>query len=273
MLTTIIFSKDRPLQLDLCLKSVNVNWINNNIIVLYKASVEYEDAYNKLKEENKFIIFVKQESNFADGLKQCLLYCHNNLYIGFLTDDNIVYKKCLTTEKDLEGLFNYENLCCLSMRMGVNITSRDGYRVPLPQFTKLFKNYIIWNRMSCLAQSYWNYPLSLDGHIFKKETIAWVIDQIIYDCSGPNKLEQLMQRFFFEVPAICACEMTSCVVNSPNNRVQDQFENWHGKNYSYHQKDLLDLYLSGKRISLNDICFSNISCPHQEIDILEGLNV
>lgn len=38
MLTTIIFSKDRPLQLDLCLQSAYKNWINKDIIVIFKAS-------------------------------------------------------------------------------------------------------------------------------------------------------------------------------------------------------------------------------------------
>lgn len=272
MLTTIIFSKDRPLQLDLCLQSVSKNWINEDIIVVFKDSSEkYLTAYEKLKTEHPKIIFVRQSCGFGDALKIAMSYCCNSRYIAFLTDDNIVYKKCNNNIEEIHSIMSIPDICCISMRMGLNITKRDNHNVPLPIFSKI-GNYAVWNRTNYLAQSYWNYPLSLDGHIFRKETIYWIIDEIIYSSSGPNKLEQLMQRFFFEIPSFCACEMTSCVVNSPNNRVQDHFQNWHGQTYGYHQDNLLEIYENGDRIKFENILFTGIDCPHKEVDILQGLD-
>ena len=62
MLTSIVFSKDRPLQLDLCLKSIKQNLFDdNNIVVLYKTSTDlYESHYAKIKEEHDDVEFVKQ---------------------------------------------------------------------------------------------------------------------------------------------------------------------------------------------------------------------
>ena len=61
------------------------------------------------------------------------------------------------------------------------------------------------------------------------------------------------------------------VENTPNNRVQDTHENRSGDEYDYTAQFLLSKYLSGQRIELESLDFSDIRCPHTEIDILKGL--
>jgi len=70
------------------------------------------------------------------------------------------------------------------------------------------------------------------------------------------------------------CSMPhSVVVNTPNNRVQDTHtENRSGDEYDYTPQFLLSKYLSGQRIELESLDFSDIKCPHTEIDILKGLS-
>ncbi len=68
-----------------------------------------------------------------------------------------------------------------------------------------------------------------------------------------------------------ACPEHSCVVNSPNNRVQDQIKNRNGDKYNYVPLDLRDEFQDGKRLSLKNINFEGIVCPHQELDILQGI--
>ena len=63
----------------------------------------------------------------------------------------------------------------------------------------------------------------------------------------------------------------SVVVNSPNNRVQKTHENKSGEVHDYSSELLLDKYESGSRIDVGMLDFSNIKCPHTEIDILKGL--
>lgn len=269
MLTTILFSKDRPLQLDLCLNSVKKNWVGGQIVILYKTSdYRYAQAYGRLREEHPNFIFIQQTESFNNGFEKCLKMCQE--YVGFLTDDNIVYSKCDTMENDLHGVFNMGQNDCLSLRLGLNITQRDGVIEKIPRIQRNGK-YLEWNRMQSLAQSYWNYPLSVDGHIFKYEFIKNLWEEIYHkSISGPNKLETLMQRFFFEISPFMACETYSHVVNSPNNRVQDEVKNWHGVKWPYSPEYLLGIYEAGRRIVLEDLEFS-ILCPHTEIDVLKNL--
>ena len=41
--------------------------------------------------------------------------------------------------------------------------------------------------------------------------------------------------------------------------------------HDYDSEFLLNKYKSGARINLDSLDFSNIKCPHTEIDILKGL--
>jgi len=266
MLSTIIFSKNRPLQLDLCLKSVEENWIGGDVFVLYDCDNEYIKAYDTCSNEHNKVKFFRQNS-FSKTLSTCLKLCNDN-YIAFLTDDNIVYKKCYTDKKMLGEIFAQQEVGCLSLRLGVNITERDGRKVAMPTFTRL-GHHLLWNRMSYLAQSYWNYPLSVDGHVFRTQFIRWIWDcHLQYEnISGPNRLESLMQRFFFEIGPFKVCENYSKVVNSPNNRVQNDIPNWYGDHYHYEPQDLLKKYLDGHRINLQSLEF-DVKCPHQEIELL-----
>ena len=273
MLSTIVFSKDRPLQLDLTLNSIKKNLpLCNDIKVIYYASEKFEKSYGTLAEEHESVEFLNEESAGFPTELWFAVGCTENPYLMFLTDDNIVYQPSKTTELDLGNLFA-RDIACLSLRLGVNITHRDGYPTPQPRFERVAGHHLIWNRMSVLAQDYFNYPLSVDGHIFKARDIDKIITNLhaSNNIKNPNKLEQLLQRYFFEVPALMACELHSCVVNSPNNRVQEEVQNWHGQKFPYDPNYLLELYNKGIRLGLDYIDFKNIVCPHQEIDILRNI--
>jgi hypothetical protein len=273
MLSTIVFSKDRPLQLDLTLNSIKKNLpLCNDIKVIYYASEKFEKSYGTLAEEHESVEFLNEELVSFPSELWTTVSLIDNPYLMFLTDDNIVYQPSKTTELDLGNLFA-RDIACLSLRLGVNITHRDGYPTPQPRFERVAGHHLIWNRMSVLAQDYFNYPLSVDGHIFKTRDIDKIITNLCAsnNIKNPNKLEQLLQRYFFEVPALMACELHSCVVNSPNNRVQEEVQNWHGQQFPYDPSYLLELYNKGIRLGLDYIDFKNIVCPHTEIDILRNI--
>ena len=67
------------------------------------------------------------------------------------------------------------------------------------------------------------------------------------------------------------CPVESQVVNSPNNKVQESHDNRSGDVFDYDEKTLLEKYKTGSRINLDSLDFSDIKCPHTEIDILKGL--
>ena len=126
---------------------------------------------------------------------------------------------------------------------------------------------ICYDRTQHFYGGYWNYPLSVDGHIFRKEDIFDWMDEICYIepikkwKHTPNELERALQRFSNEVAPLVVCDHLSSVVNSPNNRVQDTITNWSGHSFNLACTDLLKMYDAGHRINLEKIDFSNINCP------------
>jgi hypothetical protein len=302
MLTSIVFSKDRPLQLDLCLKSIKQNLFDDNkIVVLYKTSTDlYESHYTKVKEEHDDVEFVEQGRCIFDNLVD--LVSQSSDYLSFFTDDNIVFRKVDFTMENVDVMFKApETPCTFSLRMGVNSRTRDYgdgeqredpvpkpiYKIEMPSAQEAF---LLWNRTGIGLGGYWSYALSVDGHIFTKGFMLYCCEELahlrrFYDPRGvprskhswgqtPNEFESKLQRFYFSTTPMMASPEFSCVVNSPNNRVQSDAENRNGDHYSYDAEYLAEQFGLGKRIDVNKIDFDKvkITCPHTEIDILEGLS-
>ena len=60
--------------------------------------------------------------------------------------------------------------------------------------------------------------------------------------------------------------ITSKLVNTPSNVVQDVFQNRAGEEHGYSVKDLNDKFLAGESIDLTKIDFSKIEGCHQELE-------
>ena len=291
MITSIIFSKDRALQLDLTLKTIRKNFdLCGDVIVIYKTSEQqHKESYENLKEEHSSVSFYEQShSLFVDIL--ATISGATSDYICLFTDDDMVYRKVEMSMDQLNNIFTV-GASCFSLRLGANTVKRDyGDGVlrddSIPR-SDLFPPFMLWNRTGIPTGGYWSYPLSVDGHIFKRNTMLEFCTELEvlnrhYSYKGlprekscwsqtPNEFESKLQRFWFDLSPVMACFEHSCVVNSPNNRVQSHVENRSGDQFSYTSSALNHLYVSGKRLNVDKIDFSDIVCPHQEIDILEGL--
>tara|TARA_R110000824_G_scaffold43621_3_gene127327 strand:+ start:507 stop:1394 length:888 start_codon:yes stop_codon:yes gene_type:complete len=294
MITSIIFSKDRPLQLDLTIRSIRENFfVQNNILVLYKETTGYASSYKTLQNEHPNVVFHKQGDSIFQDINRLVSESEDN-YIVFFTDDNIFYRKASFTYDDMNSLFK-EDLSCLSLRIGANTTQREIDGVigndHLPDQAFVFVKdeeeddykFIAWNRTTVKPCGYWSYALSVDGHIFEKKTIAPICDELLYQSQycghkgdlkwrdTPNEFESKLQRFQFEVHGGMAAPSYSCVVNSPNNRVQSSHDNFSGRVYPLVPYELNEQFQKGKRLNADKISFGDIVCPHTEIDLLAGL--
>ena len=296
MITSIIFSKDRPLQLDLCLKSINRNFVNcQNKIVIHNNSDLYSQAQQSLEAEHENCQFWRQGKSLFRDVFAAIASCPDE-YVCFFTDDDIFYSRFEVADM---GFWN-PLICCLSLRMGTNVCERyhNGIAINNPpprQFLQPegYKDIIAWQKTSTEYGSYWSYSLSVDGHVFKKEEILQMMDELcfledMYVKRGdnrawcqignghrseglsitPNQLETALQRFWTITGNYIASPMNSVVVNSPNNSVQTTHDdNANGYQHSANTLDLLDSYILGKRIDIDLIDFGQVRCPHTEINI------
>lgn len=282
MISSLIFSKDRALQLDLLLNSIYENFPEtlNDLRVLWTASSnEFELAYQKLQVDHPRVIFKKQGSSFFEDSYENICTA-NYPCVCLFTDDDILYRKARYDSTIEDLLMNDNSFVCYSLRLGRNVVHRDIEGVEcqdvLPQVYS-YKDLTVWDRHSIQYGGYWAYPFSIDGHIFRKTDLMIIVEAIMNwvkqnnAAENPNQLEAQMQNFNHSFGNMMICDNLSSVVNSPNNRVQNLFPNRHGDQYSFSQEYFNNLYLAGKRIKLDKIDFGNINKGHKELNLLGAI--
>lgn len=245
MIDVIIFSKNRPLQLYALLESL-FSYTDASHVANVAVVYAYDDLYTEALEEvsSKFsnIVFIKQ-SNFKQDVASAL-FSSTNDYCTFLVDD-IIFKNTISLNNIVELLKNNPGLLTYSMRMGLhlNFCYPINKEQPIPDGSVISQTFV-WNWMN--AQGDWNYPLSLDGHVFKKSDVMSWISKINF--KNPNQLEDFMQHAkTLGLPQHCACHVFSSIVNVPINRVQNEYANRCGE---VDPASLLDVWRAGKKIDI-----------------------
>jgi hypothetical protein len=205
-----------------------------------------------------------------------------NDFISFFTDDCIFYKPIEIGESRMKAIFDLESVSCLSLRLGLNIVKRQLANGEFaseynPIIQRIDQDFVFARKTSTFYGSYWSYSLSVDGHVFRKRDIQKMVNELIHLKSlykwknTPNEFESAMQRFWTITPEGIVSPTTSVVINSPNNKVQETHNNRFGDSYNTEQKELLEIFKSGKRVDIDKLNIGKVQCPHTEINILEAL--
>jgi hypothetical protein len=240
----ICFSKDRPMQLDALLYSMKQmidDFDDLPISVIYFASNnDFQKGYDKLsKLAYCSNVNFKKERSFKDDLMALLSEIRSEKVL-FLVDD-IFFKNPLDW-KSFSALDNETYIP--SLRHGAHLDF--AYTVQKEQSLPSFQNVgkmISWQWSE--AELDWNYPLSLDGHLFRTEEIYTLFKWI--DFKAPNSLEHSMQiakAVFSKRKGIAYKE--SIIVNNPANKVQNENPNYHGE---ADNTDLNQAWLNGQRFN------------------------
>lgn len=267
MLDIIIFSKDRPCQLEALLRSKDKHaWIRHRTAILYKASnLEYLEGYMKLQrmEIDPNALWM-QENDFKADLEFLVRWGMSNPYIMFLVDD-IVFKGPIVCDEVFEHFKKNEQIATLSLRLGKQIDYcyvRDR-PCPLPKFLKGPFNTWEWAKagVAGVGPMYWDYPMSVDGHVFRVPDIRPLVQELDYDC--PNIFEGKMAGRPLRNRPLMLCYDEPRLVNLPLNKVH-RFNNRHG---TISQQHLNTEWLDGKRIALEPVYeLHNNSC-HCEVQV------
>jgi hypothetical protein len=135
----------------------------------------------------------------------------------------------------------------------------------MPEF-KADGQFLVWNRRSVAPITSFNYPLSVDAHIFRQEQARyWAA---VTQFSNPNELESNWHlQNEPNAPPLMACLPLSPMVNSPVNRVQDQYANKYGETFGFTSEELNIRYLDGDRIDLKSIDPDKVIGCHQEFEV------
>lgn len=286
MMNVIVFSKDRPAQLELLLSSMSVyyrEFYQTNIHVIYRSSNEsFANGYRHLKAECAVsynnVIFVDEDDHargtFYSLVSEVITSNHHLNYTMFLVDDIIFRSHFSLQDKECSALRN-ENVLCLSLRLYDQITHcyATNSGSPPPQYMQTDYVSKIWNWRD--APGDWGYPMSLDGNVYRTNTVLHLLDQlqklmpdpsaIIYN---PNTLESVMNlpQITNALPNYMASYDFSKLLNNPANRVQNQFANRSTDKLDVYKTN--ELFLSGSRLRpVHNLEKLNNNTVHYDIDV------
>ena len=193
---TLIFSKDRAMQLDACLSSLLSTCeepTELGICVLYKASDSYSSAqYITLREFYPRVEFVVETSFYTDLLR----ILGSAEYILFIVDD-CVFRKYWSIHEVIHSLTEYPDILGFSLRLGVNLTycyslDRDQ---SVPEHNSMLGCHgreilsFDWTR----GEGDWGYPLEVSSSVYRSVDIL----QFLFEEPGihnPNSLEKHLSR-------------------------------------------------------------------------------
>lgn len=267
-ISCVIFSKDRPVQLDALLRSIQrfVKGVDE-INVVYRASDErtsrcYKEVFSTHSSVKPF-----KEVSFRDDV------------IGVLSD--IPYQRVMVLVDDIVflrevdlGYFREVDLKQYfpSLRMGRNITYCYTFNKPVKQPVFEYHKaesedyfhgdrYLSWSWVG--ADGDWSYPISFDGGIFLTSEFVALAELCSY--RAPNSFEmsaQWFRKMFAGRKGLCF--EVSKLVNIPFNCVQAEAKNI---NIGISTDYFLDQWDKGNEISIGDYVGLVPNSPHMELPL------
>lgn len=217
MISIIVFSKGRPMQLHAYLESLLrfSDAQQKGITVLY---CEMEGIrYDKVMKNFPEISWVK-ESKFETDLKQTILQASD--YIMFGCDD-VVFTRKFSLEKACEYLKENEQVFGFSMRLGENIK-------PYPENLSKVSDVLEWKWEGC-KEAHYNYPWELDCTVYRKDDVEQLTNQKEVQIKNPNYYEAMItednrsERIIRKHMA--SNKESGCAIVITVNRVQDTHQN------------------------------------------------
>lgn len=268
LVNIIAFSKDRPCQLELFLRSVKIffrGWQSFQFSVLYTYSEPfYLDGYEKLKGIHPEFNYVCEKEHPIPFKQNVLNLLHDTSpYTLFFVDDNVFREPFDLHSEAFQVFQDHSNILSLSLRLSPEITY--SYSTNSPATPPNFESNLIWNWQELTERNDWNYPMSLDGHIFRTKEIKPLIESAEF--YNPNLLEEKLAISPINLPKMI-CYPHSKITNIPANRVQSTHVNRHGNLMA--PAEFNREFLNGKIILLKNILDAQPIAVHQEIDLQLG---
>jgi len=271
-INSIIFSNDRPAQLNLLLESVLKNAVDifDINVIINQSNDEFKKSYDNIISKEKF-----SRVNFTyknDDLKTQVLniISEGKDYFSFFLDDNIIYRQ-INFEDIINQIDSDDDVACFSLRLGKNVKKcyTLGGVENLMHDIQEVGGFLKWDWT--LHYLDFGYPLSTEGHVFRKKDILKLVKKSKF--SNNEELEMSLFDFSEIFPRKKMVSYSeSSLVGVPIARVQESLDNEMVMALKESKARVVRLemnnkFLSGNFINLENIDFSDINGCHQEIDL------
>lgn len=268
----IIFSKDRPMQLDACCQSIQ-KWVLpqglGNVYVLYfPTSSAFDQAFDAVKSEFPAFEFYKQTSKgeqFRALVRQCLRSTTNE-YVMFAVDDDIV-KDSLNLAECIDCLEKTGAYAFL-LRLGKNIDYCFTRKIetPVPSCQQVNKSNIYIYTFKH-GQGDWSYANNVDMTIYRKIDVLAAFNKIQmndpwFESAWARMVDTNKKGLFFEESKILNLN-----INLVSARNIQQFPTaWRERMSAYSLDNLLELFNQGYRIDIDQFHRFQHNAPHICVD-------
>ncbi len=257
----VVFSRNRPLQLDAFLESFDKNTHGCKAIsIIFKADTpDYRQGYMLTQQRYPAVRFLEQSAAENDFKRLVLKAAEfeNDGYIVFAVDDIIItrpvdFHKIIDLLKDnqAEGFY---------LRLGTHITEcySQNRKTGVPDLHEVLPGVYSWEFRK--GQGDWGYPHSVDMVVYRKKDIKPFFLKTYFN--NPNILEGAWacQNPHHQTGL---CYEYACIVNCPLNIVQTTFKNRHSNECL--PEELLDLYLQGYKLDIEPLQNCINRAPHMD---------
>jgi hypothetical protein len=271
MITVVIFSFDRAIQLSCLLESIKIQDVKKTLavhVIYATSSDEFSVGYKLLQDNYPEVSWLREtkalrdlnksfkysywhnwywwfksskirfvKTNFKELVLKVVSDCDNK-YFMFLTDDSIFYRR-INIDKESLSLLEKDSLdFSYSLRHGSNLVGGN--------FSEEGRT-INWNVYKNDRQTDWGFPFSVDGHIYHKGVMQSVLDAVAF--VNPNTLEGNVACYVSErkMFANVIANNDSCLVGFELNCVQTTVQN---NNMEISKYKLNDYFLNGYTLKI-----------------------
>ena len=254
MINILVFSKDRAMQLDLLLKSIQKNFHTENKIDVLVLSTDqiYERGYEIIKQRYSHASLHKQWPNasFKDQVMAIVDLFDYDWTVCFLDDDVVINPVDLVPA--LEFITSDVNALSLRMHPGITTCYPKDMIMAMPDFQLCDNNLMKWNWAKYDPALDWGYPMSLGGNVYRHSYLKGIWEDIRF--AAPNWMEGYMHmcRPIGWMPYQLAFTEQK-VYNVANNLVQNVCDNRYEHNHNNSIEILNKKYLDGYEINLSKI--------------------
>jgi hypothetical protein len=260
----LIYSKDRALQLDLLLRSIEKHFKNiGKIAILYKYSNDnFKKGYDKVLNNNeyKLNIFSCLETNFKVDLVDLLLSFTTENFLG-LCDDDVFIEPCDITET-IHHL-QHKDINAISLKSGLNITHHyPDIPVAHPTFIEM-KPFLKWDWTKQPSHVDWGYPTCINSYIFNIGYYLSLLDKI--EVNHPTVLEAKCNTIRNKFRPIMIGTRETKLLNIPCNRLQTVNNTPFGVQHAFTTEELNQYLLDGYVIDTENIYGLKVDRPNLDI--------
>ena len=262
----VVFSKDRPLQLDATLRSLELNCTDLRIAairVLYATSGPHFAAqYRVLATEHPGITFVR-EARFKPDLVEL---AQGSPHVMFLVDDTL-FVGALSLVQAIKVLDQDPACLGFSFRLGRNTTYCYTLDKPqrLPAFEELQPGVLAFDWTK--EEFDFGYPIEVASSIYRTADLLPLLRELEY--RNPNTLESVLADHagsFRETRPRLACYAQSVAFSVPANLVQTAWQNRIDSNPALTAEALGNAFAHGQRLDVGRYRGFVANACHQELE-------